>query len=479
MYPACLMRWLMTAGPDGITRTGFHASRRAAWGAMTARSVPVQVLIIVPSFAAGLLRGRGGSRSGACGGGGGRLRPEVGFVRAQHGPGDARGFGGLRHHGDLDRAAYQDAADPRRRPPRLRLERGGASPRWRPASAAAARSGVALPADAAGASAVGALIVHAASAPPRRRSPGPERNCPPSPIAATMACAVSGRCPERPDGGKPAHARVGLGTAPTICASRRRRRSGGPATGPAGLHNAGRSTRLDRRVGRGLDLLAQPGEAAAALRRDDAELGEQGPRVAVHQLRALFAPADHAPSPGRAPPAARRSSPSPGACPAAADGLADRLGVARIGLVAPDERLHIPRRDQPHLVACTRSCPPQWCELPHAPMPITAGGSVAKKLLQRRPTGAACARRPACRHPRREPGSRSSPISRPIMVACMADGSSCCPSSITGQSGTNDAVEGPSTQHREELSCLPSGGTQGRSDPDATWIATGAGAPSR
>jgi hypothetical protein len=49
MYPAYVTRSEMTAGPDGVTRTGFQALRRAE-ERVTRRSVLVQVLTCLPSL---------------------------------------------------------------------------------------------------------------------------------------------------------------------------------------------------------------------------------------------------------------------------------------------------------------------------------------------------------------------------------------------------------------------------------------------
>jgi hypothetical protein len=100
---------------------------------MTKRSVPIQVLTIVPSLppAPYWVAGGGRPRSGltidqpmiAAGSGepvgnawrypsGHAAGRAVGCAGEQHGPDDARGFGGLRQYRDLDRAARQNAALP-------------------------------------------------------------------------------------------------------------------------------------------------------------------------------------------------------------------------------------------------------------------------------------------------------------------------------------------------------------------------------
>jgi hypothetical protein len=92
----------------------------------------------------------------------------------------------------------------------------------------------------------------------------------------------------------------------------------------------------------------QVGEASMALRRDDPEFRQHRPK-AVHQLRALLE--KQVARPLQRPRrllrlALDRNRPDLGA----SRRDADRRGVARVGLVALDERVHISRRKQPHIV---------------------------------------------------------------------------------------------------------------------------------
>jgi hypothetical protein len=119
MYPAC---WMRSADrwPRWVARIGFQAFRRAG-GAMTKRSVPIQVLTIVPSLPLAPCWGTGRTiwpeavssrRGGSCG-----YRRAIALAGLQHGPGNAGVAGGLGDDRDLDRAAREDAALPRCRPP--------------------------------------------------------------------------------------------------------------------------------------------------------------------------------------------------------------------------------------------------------------------------------------------------------------------------------------------------------------------------
>src|ERR1019366_4278517 len=98
--------------PARVSRIGFQSSRRAR-GAMTRRSVPTQVLTILPSSLLLLTSRRALPVSRLV-----RLGPVV-LALGEHGPDDAGGLGGLGDDGDLDRSAGEQAPDPGRAGARL------------------------------------------------------------------------------------------------------------------------------------------------------------------------------------------------------------------------------------------------------------------------------------------------------------------------------------------------------------------------
>ena len=107
MYPASLCGRWFDRWPTRGARIGFQSSRRAR-GAMTVRSVPIQVLTFrLVSFCSFWLV-KGSQVSGCAL----RLRGPVFFAGGEHRPDDAGGLGGLGDDGEPDGSAGEDAADP-------------------------------------------------------------------------------------------------------------------------------------------------------------------------------------------------------------------------------------------------------------------------------------------------------------------------------------------------------------------------------
>jgi len=135
MYPAFL-RGAMTAGPEGVSGTGSnHCGALLVRDDVSVCPIPGSQPVCHPAISAlsdfgvqsgARLRGAGFSRSGRSAAmrsrckhpsdpppsGGRSDRRAVRFVSGEHGPDDARVFGGARHGSDLDRSSGEQAAHP-------------------------------------------------------------------------------------------------------------------------------------------------------------------------------------------------------------------------------------------------------------------------------------------------------------------------------------------------------------------------------
>jgi hypothetical protein len=186
----------------------------------------------------------------------------VGFARDQHGPGDARGLGGLRQHRDprlrwgqaLDRPARQDAALPSGGA--VGVGAGIANDGAGAEGQQLAQPQVALAADAGLAALAGAGVLARGSDHTRRRSRA-LWNCLPAPMAVTMACAVSPPTP-----GVVVSRRI-TGSALAVAmiwASRATIEACNPSIWPSRARSAGRSS-AGRMVRRGGGRRVQPSAA--------------------------------------------------------------------------------------------------------------------------------------------------------------------------------------------------------------------------
>ncbi len=106
MYSAFDGGRYVTAGPQGLRGSGSNHSG-ALFGAMTKRSVPIQVLTILPCCF--LLLTTFGPERGLC-----RARCPVFLTRGEHRPNDSGRFCRLSDEGNLHWPAGQNATEPRR-----------------------------------------------------------------------------------------------------------------------------------------------------------------------------------------------------------------------------------------------------------------------------------------------------------------------------------------------------------------------------
>ena len=315
--------------------------------AMTERSVPTQVgLTILPSLALApcsaclrsiLIEGRG-LRLGAKGRSRGR---GVTSARSQHRPGDPCCLGGLRHYRHLHRPLGENAPLPFCRP--IVARAGVAHERRGAEGEQLAQPALALPADAFRSPLAGGGVSRGVI-PAQAAKSRAQANCRPSPIATT----TDG--PTHPTPGMALKRRiVGSALAIVLILS--------SMASIAGVRLS--SWAADERLRKPRILAPQArgelGEAAPALRRDNPELSQHRPK-AVHKLRALLDEqlARALKRPRRllllALDRNRAHVRPPGR-------NADRGRIARVGLVALHERLHIGRRDPSCPIA--RSARPQ------------------------------------------------------------------------------------------------------------------------
>ena len=157
---------------------------------------------------------------------------------------------------------------------------------------------------------------------------------------------MGGEAADAGDGGEPPHRRIGLGDGHDLGLDR----GAGNAQLVDLLQQQAQHREQDLRNSfvPGRNQLAQLSKAAPPLRRDDAEFGQLAAH-AVHQLGVLLEqqfPRPLEPARGLTLGAFDRDKPHV----RTADRRAHCRRIARVVLVAPDERLHIGRRYQPRLV---------------------------------------------------------------------------------------------------------------------------------